>query len=215
MAHSQEIKQKLFNVTIRLLRGILQVTQWLFLLFIQFINQFIKLLAWLIFSLAFPLAKIVAKNPNKMRKYLLRNSKVFLGLIILFICTFLILTSLFWHGSNIFEGNITVQEMSFTYAVNQEKKLFINAIRDLKKLDFEGKQNVTINGHFMSKSDAKLNQLNKITIQLPYPKSKLTLTPVEPNKLSEIELIDLQLQPNTEVNQLRYNSYGNILSLCL
>lgn len=127
-----------------------------------------------------------------------------------------IFAALFWYGgSHNFEGNLLVQEMSFTYNEKQNNKLFLNAINGIKKLELEGKQTIAFTGNFISQSNPKLNQLNQITIQLPYSKSNLTITPIAANQFSKIQLLDLQLQPNTEVSALSYNSIGNILSLCL
>lgn len=144
-----------------------------------------------------------------------RPGKVF-AIIILLASISVIFAALFWHGGSYnFEGNVLVQEMSFTYNEKQDNKLFLNTISGIKQLDWEGKQTITFNGKFFSQSDSKLNHLNQITIQLPYPKSKLTITPVAPNQSSKIQLLELRLQPNTEVSYLSHNSFENILSLCL
>lgn len=152
---------------------------------------------------------------QKIKDYLTQKTTFILGLVILLICISLIFTSLFWRGIHVFEGNFTTEKISFIYAGNQEKKLFINSIGGIKKFELQSQQTLTLKGKFSSTSDAKLNQLQQITVNLTDAKSKLIIEPSEPKKPSEIELTEIRIQPNTEINQLTYNSYGDILSFCL
>ena len=152
---------------------------------------------------------------QKFKDYLTQKSTFILGLVILLICISLIFTSLFWRGIHVFEGNFTTEKISFIYAGNQDNKLFINSIREIKKIELQSQQTLTLKGKFSSTSDAKLNQLQQITVKLTDAKSKLIIEPSEPKKPSEIELTEIRIQPNTEINQLTYNSYGDILSFCL
>ncbi|MBW4569571.1 MAG: hypothetical protein KME31_16550 [Tolypothrix carrinoi HA7290-LM1] len=152
---------------------------------------------------------------QKIKDYFTQKTTFILGLVILLICISLIFTSLFWRGIHVFEGNFTTEKISFIYADNQDNKLFINSIREIKKFELQSQQTFTLKGKFSSTSDAKLNQLQQITVKLTDAKSKLIIEPSEPKKPSEIELTEIRIQPNTEINQLTYNSYGDILSFCL
>ncbi|MBD2607930.1 hypothetical protein H6G81_26285 [Scytonema hofmannii FACHB-248] len=151
---------------------------------------------------------------QKIKDYLTQESTFILGLLILLICISLIATSLFWRGIHVFEGNLTTDQISFIYADKQDK-LFINSIRRIKKFELQSQQTVTLKGKFSSKSDPKINQLQKITVKLTDAKSKFIIEPSEPKKASEIVLSEIRIQPNTEINHLSYNSYGDTLSFCL
>jgi hypothetical protein len=150
---------------------------------------------------------------QRFKTYLTKNNKLILGWIILLICISLIFT-LFWRGIHVFEGNLITNKISFVYAGTQNK-LLTNPIHEIKKFELQSQQTLTLNGKFSSTSEPKLNQLQQITINLTDAKSKLIIEPSEPKKPSEIELTEIRIQPNTEINQLTYNSYGDILSFCL
>ncbi|MGJ5634448.1 hypothetical protein [Nostoc sp. CALU 1950] len=152
---------------------------------------------------------------QRVKGYLTKNNTLILGLVILIICIFLISTSLFWRGIHVFEGNLITERISFIYTDNQNNKLFINSISKIKRIELQSQQALTLNGKFSSTSEPKLNQLQQISINLTDAKSKLIIEPSDPKKQSEIELTDLRIQPNTEINQLTYNSYEDILSFCL
>lgn len=160
--------------------------------------------------------KFLKKNQfQKVKEFLNKNNTLILGLIILLLCISLILTSLFWRSLHVFEGNFITERISVIYAGNQNNKLFLNSIRGIKKIELQSQQILTLNGKFSSTSEPKLNQLQKLTINLTDAKSRLIIEPSEAKKQSEIELTELRIQPNTEINQLVYNSYGDILSFCL
>lgn len=172
--------------------------------FFQLITRLLHLIIKLIQHLFVQVIRLIS-YPAHWRQ------KIF-AFTILIVCILLIFASLFWRGSHTFEGNLLVQEMSFTYAGTQEK-LFINTINDIKNLELSGKQNITFSGDFTKNLDSKLKQLKQITINLHSANSKVIITPLDSKKSSEIQLLELRLQPNTE-SQLGYNSVG-ILSLCL
>ncbi|HAG81702.1 MAG TPA: hypothetical protein DCL61_11155 [Cyanobacteria bacterium UBA12227] len=150
-----------------------------------------------------------------IKYYFTKINKFIWVTFILLICIALILTSLLWRGIHVFEGNLITEQISFIYAGNQNKKLFINSIRGINKLELQSQQTLTLNGKFSSTSESSLNQLQQITINLTGANSKLIIEPNDPKTQSEIELTDLRIQPNTQINQLTYNSYGDILSFCL
>ncbi|MGJ5675118.1 MAG: hypothetical protein ACR9NN_16140 [Nostochopsis sp.] len=101
-------------------------------------------------------------------------------------------------GTHTFEGNLIFPEMSFTYN-DQQPKLFIENIKGIKELENEGIQTLTFTGNFQSESLPQLNQLNSLQIQLTDEKSKLIITPANPDVTSEINLDKLRIQPQTKV----------------
>jgi len=106
-----------------------------------------------------------------------------------------------------FEGQLTVQEFSFTYTGEEQNKLFLNGIRGIKEITVGGNQTLTLIGKFENKFYPQLSQLNTLQIELPEEASKLTIIPANPQELSQIELTELRLQKNTTVKGLNYNSY--------
>ncbi|MCL1472810.1 hypothetical protein [Argonema antarcticum] len=114
-----------------------------------------------------------------------------------------------------FEGQLIVQEMSFIYAGDNSNKLFLNSIRHLNQISASGIQTMTLTGKFESKSYPQLNKLNTLTIELPKETSKWSLSPVNPQESSQIDLLELRLQPDTTVKRLSYNSYTNVNQLSL
>jgi hypothetical protein len=130
----------------------------------------------------------------------------------------IILGYFFFPGSYIFEGYLTIKEMSFTYN-GQVEKLFLQSINEIKNLDLEGVQvqPVTLKGKFSSSQPAlnkKLSQLNQITISLENTRSRLIFTPINSSD-SEISIIEMRLRPESQVNQLTYEPRSNRLSFCL
>lgn len=179
-------------------------------------SQKIRYLTWRSLNVIKKLILLLIRLLVRLINSGLHQPRKVLAVIILLVSSSALLVALFWYGgSHNFEGNLLVQEMSFTYNEKQENKLFLNNIRGIKQLDWEGKQTIALNGKFSSQSNSKLSQLNYITIQLPYAKSRLIITPVTSDTPSKIQLNELRLQPNTEVSDLTYNSAGNVLSFCL
>lgn len=123
------------------------------------------------------------------------------------------------QGRYVFEGNLIVQEMSFTYTGDQDRR-FLRTLRGIKGLDVEGSQPepFVLTGKFSSPTDPvlnqKLNQLDRLTIELPYSSSRLIFAPTTPDS-SNLDLLELRLNPQTEVNQLTYQSKPDQLSFCL
>lgn len=116
----------------------------------------------------------------------------------------------FLPSEHFFEGNLTVEEMSFTYA-GKDQKLFLDTIRKLKSLKIEGKQILSFTGKFESKSMPELNQRETLKIELTDDKSILLIE----SSASEIELKELRLQPNTKVAELSYDTIRNKLAFSL
>jgi hypothetical protein len=119
----------------------------------------------------------------------------------------------------IFEGNLVVKNLSFTYAGEESNKLFLNNIWGISQLEGEGNQTFILNGRFSSPSNQVLNQKllqrNSLKILLPHEKSQWIISPATTKQPSELKISELRLQPNTSINSLSYNPYNRRLSLSL
>jgi hypothetical protein len=104
--------------------------------------------------------------------------------------------------------------MSFTYA-GKEPKLFLDTVRGIKSLEFEGKQKITFNGKIQSKFTPALNQLTILEIEPIDSTSKWSIATANLKQSSELELTELRLQPDTKVNKLSYDTYRNQLAFSL
>lgn len=149
---------------------------------------------------------------SQLRKYLAGKKLILFVLLLLLSLSVVSLIALL-PGTHIFEGNLIVKEMSFTYN-DQQPKLFLQSIRQLKILETEGIQTLTLTGKFESQFP-QLNQVNSLTINLSDRNSKLIITPVNSNTTSEIDLNELRLQPKTKVTGLSYDFYRQRLAFLL
>ena len=120
----------------------------------------------------------------------------------------------FVPSTHIFESNLTVEEMSFTYA-GKEPKLFLDTVRGIKSLEIEGKQNITFTGTIQSKSTPALNKLTILEIEPIDSTSKWSIATANLKQSSELEFTELRLQPDTQVNKLSYDTYRNQLAFSL
>ncbi|MEG4286637.1 hypothetical protein QUB68_26245 [Microcoleus sp. A006_D1] len=120
----------------------------------------------------------------------------------------------FVPSTHIFEGNLTVEEMSFTYA-GKEPKLFLDTVRGIKSLEIEGKQTLTFTGKIQSQSTPALNQLTILEIEPIDSTSKWSIATADLKQSSELEFTELRLQPDTQVNKLSYDTYRNQLAFSL
>jgi hypothetical protein len=150
---------------------------------------------------------------SQLIEYLARKKLVIFVLILLLIFGAMIFAAIL-PSAHIFEGNLIVEEMSFTYN-GQEPKLFLQSIRQITNLETEGIQTLTLTGKFKSESLPQLNQLNTLQIELNGNKSKLIIAPANSKAPSEIDLSELRLQPNTTVAELSYDSYNKRLKFFL
>ncbi len=120
----------------------------------------------------------------------------------------------------VFEGNLIVESLNFTYNGNDDK-LFLQNIDSIKSIDIQGKleQPIALSGKFSSDNDTsvqeKLAKLNTLTIELPFPESRFIVTQQNNLETTEISLVDLRIKPETKINQLAYNFPNNSLSFCL
>ena len=152
-----------------------------------------------------------AKLPLKIRRW---DLLLLYFLLLLWIAV--LLGNFVFRGSYVFEGNLLVQEMSFTYTGDTERR-FLNTIRNLKNLDIAGSQPqpIVLTGKFSSPDPAlnqKLRQRDRLAIELPYADSRLIF---KPGKASELALLEVRIQPNTQISQLKYQASPAQLSFCL
>ena len=150
--------------------------------------------------------------PN-LKQYLIQQKLSFL-VIILLVVLFIITIAAIVPGTHIFEGNLIFKEMSFTYNDNQPK-LFIGNIKNIKELETQGKQKLTFTGSFQSQSLPEINKKNSLEIQLTDRESKIIITPASSKTESEINLKELRLQPQTRIAKLNYDFYRQQLAFSL
>lgn len=141
-----------------------------------------------------------------------------LTIILILFWSILFLFSFILKGSYVFEGQVTVNEMSFTYNGDSEKPLLQN-IRGIKNLDIKGKQSqpLTLKGKFSSDDESinqQLSKLDRIKIEFPYATSRVILTSADPSLPNQLAITELRINPQTRINQLTYNQ-ENELSFCL
>ena len=145
--------------------------------------------------------------------YLARKKIVIFVLLLLLSFGTITFSTILPH-SHIFEGSLTVEEMSFTYN-GQKPKLFLQSMRSISNLESEGVQTLNFAGKFKSESFPQINQLKDLKIELNSSESKLIIAPENSKLPSEIDLTKLLLQPNTEVAGLNYDSYNKKLAFSL
>ncbi len=112
----------------------------------------------------------IQKLPN-LKQYLIQQKSSILVIILLVVLCIITIGAIV-PGSHIFEGNLIFKEMSFTYDDNQPK-LFIGNIKNIKELETEGKQTLTFTGSFQSQSLPEIDKLNSLEIQLTDRESKI------------------------------------------
>jgi len=147
----------------------------------------------------------VIKALKSLSTYLWSKKLLTFVLGLFLICGGLTLAA-FVPSTHIFESNLTVEEMSFTYA-GKEQKLFLDTVRAIKSLEIEGKQKITFTGKIQSKSTPALNQLTLLEIEPIDSTSKWSIAPANLKQSSELEFTELRLQPDTQVNKLSYDPY--------
>lgn len=134
------------------------------------------------------------------------------GLIEVIIVVLLVLP-----GTSVFEGDLTVRSMSFTYTGDIERAL-INTITDLKKIDITGAQpeSFPLTGKFSSPSnpilDAQLQGLSELTLELKNTDSQLIFEAAIAS--SELAVTELSINKDTKVSELS-RPHSNQLNLCL
>ncbi|OUL35188.1 hypothetical protein BV372_11710 [Nostoc sp. T09] len=155
----------------------------------------------------------IRQSFSHLKKYLAGKKLVIFVLFLLITCGLISLAALL-PSTHIFEGNLIVEEMSFTYD-DRQPKLFLQSIRHISSLESEGIQSLTFTGKFTSASSPQLNQLNTLKVELTDSKSRLIITPANSKETSEIDLNELRLQPNTKVMGLSYDFYRRRLAFSL
>jgi hypothetical protein len=157
--------------------------------------------------------RVSQRNPVSGAERHRQQAPVFVALIFLSFSLFIGIAA-FVPATHIFEGDLTVREMSFTHTGTYPHKLFLNSIRNLKRVEIAGSQQLALTGKFESQSNPSFNQLNKLEIMLPNETSKWSLEPAKPEQ-SQLEIAELRLQPAAKVVKLSYNISSNQLELSL
>ncbi len=120
---------------------------------------------------------------------------------------------------SVFEGNLIVESLNFTY--NGDEKLFLQYIEAIKSIDFQGKlqQPIALLGKFSTENDPKLQNklanIDTLTIELPFTESRFIINQKNDFKKTQLSLVDLRIEPETNINQLAYNNQNNSLEFCL
>ncbi|ACK71348.1 hypothetical protein PCC7424_2944 [Gloeothece citriformis PCC 7424] len=166
--------------------------------------------------------RFITKNSSKIFKNRSASwqkvrgwDKVFaVGLLIFWLG--LILGNFVFKGLYVFEGNLLVTEMNFTYG-GYVDKTFLKTFDAIESLDIQGKQKepLTLTGKFTSDDDTlnqNLSKIKQLEIEFSYTTSRVIFAPTQP---SELTLDTLIIPPNTQVNQLNYQDKYNQLSFCL
>ena len=134
-----------------------------------------------------------------------RRDRIFAFLLLL--AWMAIILGIFLPGRYVFEGNLLVTEMSFTYTGYPEKQL-LNPINGARELDLQGglTEPLFLTGNFYSDSDPSLNQKlsqhKQLSIGFPYPTSRLIVTPTDASQPSQISIFEFNINPDSQVNQL-------------
>jgi hypothetical protein len=152
---------------------------------------------------------------GKTLKYFQRHSLVIFVLFLLLAFATLTLAAIIPKTHN-FEGELTVEELSFIYDGNKPQLLLDNILQ-LQSIEGEGKQTFTLSGKFQSSSIPKLEQIKKLKIELTGDKSKWEIKTVKSPSPSpsQIELTELRLEPQAKISKLRYDFVHNQLSFSL
>jgi len=171
------------------------------------------ILLWLLRRFVLATIKYMGEIFSHVKKYL-AGKKLIVFVLFLFTTFSIISLAALVPGVHVFEGNLIVEEMSFTYA-SEQPQLFLQSIRRITNLESQGIQTLTFTGKFTSLSAPQLNQLNTLKIELTDSTSRLIITPVNSPKTSEIDINELRLQPNTKVMGLSYDFYRHGLAFSL
>ncbi len=113
-----------------------------------------------------------------------------------------------------FEGNIIASELTFTHNGKQPKVL-IKDITDIQSLENQGRQTLTFEGKFESKTLPQLSQLKSLRIALPRNQSKWTISKPDSKKDSEIRIESLRIRSGTKLIALNYDFNHQLLSFNL
>lgn len=148
---------------------------------------------------------------GKTLKYCQRHSLVIFVLFLLLGFAMLTLAAIIPKTHN-FEGELTVEELSFIYDGNKPQ-LLLNNIRQLQSIEGEGKQTFTLTGKFQSASLPELAQIKKLKIELPDDDSKWEIKPAKAP--SQIELTELRLQSQAKISGFSYDFFRNQLLFSL
>jgi hypothetical protein len=155
--------------------------------------------------------RVSQRNPVSGAERHRQQAPVFVALIFLSFSLFTLVAA-FVPATHVFEGDLTVREISFTHTGTYPQKLFLNGIHKLKRVEIAGSQQLTLTGKFQSQSNPSLNSLTKLEIMLPNETSQWSVEPAKPEQ-SQLELAELRLQPAVKVAKLSYSISSNQLAL--
>jgi hypothetical protein len=162
--------------------------------------------------------KPITKSVRKIITYLGQRRRAILVLILLLLSIGIVLAGIL-PSRQIFEGNLVVTNLSFTYIGEEPNKLFFYNIPGISQLEGEGNQTLILKGRFSTPSNQALNkqllQRNSLTIKLPYEKSQWIINPATNKQPSELKISELKIQTNTSIDSLSYNPYNRKLSLSI
>ncbi|MGK7932886.1 MAG: hypothetical protein AB4041_15860 [Microcystaceae cyanobacterium] len=145
----------------------------------------------------------------------LNNRDRITAVILIILWVGVLFSNFILKGSYIFEGNLIVKEMSFTYNGSSDRR-FLNIIDNITTLDIQGiqPQPLILTGQFTSDDNTinqKLNNIKQLKLDFNQPDSRFILTSEQPN----LSLLSLDIQPQISINQLTHNFPNHQLSFCL
>ncbi|GJD22156.1 hypothetical protein RIVM261_071120 [Rivularia sp. IAM M-261] len=172
-------------------------------------------------SLGQELLKNIKQLRHKIRQiisYVKQRNRAKWAILLLLLSLLILYTGLA-PVRNYFEADLTVKNVSFSYAGNSDKVL-INNIIDIKNILVTGVDALELVGNFTSPDneelDKKLKNSNKLNFQLFGEKSQLEITPINyQQQLAGLAIKDLRLQPDTKVDTFSYNHKNHQLLLAI
>lgn len=198
MIFLQTIVQKLAQLFLWMVKSIGQIIGKIAIACFSLLGQLIAFLKWI-----FPQLKLGLEWASKCfyfcAKYLLEHRLVIIVCLLLVGFGTLTLAAILPNLHN-FEGNLIVEELSFTYEGTQPKE-FINRISKISSIESEGKQTLTFTGKFQSETLPEINQLQELKIV----SNQWAIAPANPKINSDIDLTELSLQPQAQVSSLSYD----------
>ncbi|MEM9538264.1 MAG: hypothetical protein AAGA60_02005 [Cyanobacteria bacterium P01_E01_bin.42] len=150
-------------------------------------------------------------TPKQLFKKLSYHEIAALSLLILCL---LFMGLFFVPAKAIFEGNLIVEEVSFTYN-GESDRLFLNTIRNLQRIELEGQQSLILLGQFESQENPEFADTEILEINLNYPDSKLIIEPINLEDSSSLGLEKLYLPSQSNIRHLTYDARSNQLDFTL
>lgn len=157
------------------------------------------------FSRKLGIVSWLKKNTQRLKLFTNQNPR-FIALLSLTIALILIITlGTLIPSSQIFEGNLDLQSLSFTSQTNQP---FLSNADSISEIYTENALPLTLEGTF-SDTDSKLVKLEKITLK-PIADSEFWWQ-IRGQNNATLSLSKLQLTPETSVKNLQYDPHNQRL----